>query len=473
MAEDRLGCRADGPFRARPAETRDPLEETREDATSPANGTLGLALRALRHRNFRLFTLGQTISLIGTWMQQVAVAWLVYRLTGSALLLGIVGFVAQAPVFLLAPFAGELADRTDRRRIVIATQAAAMVQALVLAVLVLTGGVEMWHIIALMALLGAINGFDIPARQSFLVEMVGGRDDLANAIALNSSIFNGARLVGPALAGFAIAAIGEGMVLLINGISYIAVLAALLAMDVPPRTLPETEDPMLRRMTEGFRYAFGFGPIRAILAMVAVVSLVGVPFTVLLPIIAEDVLGGGARTLGFLTAATGLGALCGALFLASRRTVRGLGRIIGFAALLFGSALVAVGFSRELLLSIPLLVLAGFGMMTQMASSNTVLQTLVDDDKRGRIMSLYSMAYVGMAPLGALFAGVVAARIGAPATISVGGACCILAGIVFASRIPALRAEVRPIYVRLGIIPEVARGIQVVTHQIGPRDRNA
>lgn len=431
-------------------------------------GRLRLALRALRHRNFRLFTAGQTISVIGTWMQQVAVSWLVYRLTGSAFYLGLVGFLSQAPAFVLAPFAGALADRVNKHRLVIVTQAGAMVQAALLALLVMSGTVEIWHILALMTLLGAIIGFDTPSRQAFLLEMVGDRADLPNAIALNSSMFNLARLIGPAIAGVAIAAIGEGWVIAVNAVSYIAVLASLLLMRLPAHPRAHRHPGMLRHIREGFRYAFGFPPIRSILLMVATVSVVAVPFTVLLPVVATEVLGGGAETLGFLMAATGLGALSGALALAMRSTVTGLGRVIVNAAAIFGIGLIGVALSRSLPLTLGLLMLAGFGMMTQMASSNTVLQTLVDDDKRGRVMSLYSMAFLGTAPLGSLLAGAAASRVGAPLTIGIGGAGCIVAAGVFGSRLPVLREYVHPIYRRLGILPEVARGLQAATHSTTP-----
>jgi MFS family permease len=428
-------------------------------------------LRALRHRNFRLFTFGQSISVIGTWMQQVALGWLVYRLTDSAFLLGLVAFMAQGPVFLLSPLAGELADRVSRHRIVIVTQLLAMAQALVLGTLVMTGVIQIWHILALSVALGCINGFDIPARQSFLLEMVGERADLPNAIALNSSIFNAARLIGPAIAGFAIAALGEGPVILINGFSYIAVVTSLMAMRVQARPIAAPSGDVLYRLREGFEYAFGSPPIRAILGLVAAVSLLAVPFTVLLPVVATESLGGGPRTLGMLMSATGLGALAGALTLASRSTVRGLGRVIVGSAMLFGAALAGVAVADRLLLALPLLAAAGFGMMMQMASSNTVLQTIVDDDKRGRVMSLYSMAFIGLSPLGSLLAGAVAARIGAPATIALGGAGAMMAALVFGSRLPRLRRYMRPIYERLGIIPEVATGIQAVTQQSPARPR--
>lgn len=426
------------------------------------------ALRALRHRNFRLFTSGQSLSLIGTWMQQVAVGWLVYRLTESAFLLGLVGFVSQGPGFVLAPFAGELADRYNKHRIVIVTQAVMMLQALLLGTLVVTGHITIGWILVLMGVLGAASGFDIPARQSFLIEMVGDREDLPNAIALNSSIFNAARLIGPALAGFAIAAVGEGMVILLNGVSYIFVLSGLFRMRLEPRPSRRGRGQVLNRVREGFTYAWRFPPIRALLALVATVSLVAVPFSVLLPVIATDVLGGGPQTLGVLMAATGFGALAGALFLASRESVVGLGRVIIAAATLFGTSLMLLAFARTVGLALPLLAFAGFGMMAQMASSNTVLQTIVDDDKRGRVMSLYTMSFTGMAPIGSLLIGWVAQQVGAPAAIGIGGGLAVIAAIVFGRRLPVLREMVRPIYARLGILPEVARGIQAATHQATP-----
>jgi MFS family permease len=424
--------------------------------------------RALRHRNFRLFTFGQSVSLIGTWMQNVAVGWLVYRLTGSAFLLGLLGFVSQGPNFLLAPIAGVLADRFDKRRIVLITQSAMMVQAFVLAALVLTDRITITWVLVLMGVLGAATGFDIPGRQSFLVELVEDRDDLPNAIALNSSIFNAARLLGPAIAGLVVAAVGEGICILINAVSYAAVLIALLAIRVPRRQRAR-RTAVIQGLMEGVRYAYRLRPMRAILLLVAFVSLVAVPFTVLLPIIATGVLGGGAETLGFLMSASGLGALAGALYLASRTTVRGLGRLMTFAATAFGVGLIGTSLSRVLWLSLLCLALAGFGMMVQMASSNTVLQTLVDDDKRGRVMSLYSMAFIGVSPIGSLLLGTLAAMVSASAAFAVSGTACILAAIVFGAHVPSLRQTIRPIYVRLGIIPEVARGVQAVTHDVTPR----
>jgi MFS family permease len=422
-----------------------------------------LAFRALRHRNFRLFTYGQAISLIGTWMQQVAVGWLVYRLTNSAFLLGLVSFAGQVPGLFITPISGVLADRLNKHRMVIYAQITMMIQAGLLAFLVLSGHVSIGWIIFLMTMLGAASGFDIPARQAFLIEMVDDRDDLPNAIALNSSIFNAARLIGPALAGFAIAAVGEGWVILGNALSYIAVLASLLTMRVAPRPKQSARGEVFRTLGAGFSYAFGFSPIRSILLLVVVVSISGVPFSVLLPVVTRDVLNGDARTLGFLMSATGLGALSGALFLASRRTVVGLGRLIVFAGCLFGAALLALSMARTLWLSSICLAVAGFGMMAQMASCNTVLQTIVDDDKRGRVMSMYAMAYVGMAPFGSLMQGALASRIGVSWTLAVGGSVTLCAVAFFGARLPVLREVIRPIYERMGILEEVASGIEAAT----------
>jgi len=406
-------------------------------------------------------------------MQQVALSWLVYRMTNSAVLLGVVAFAAQGPTFVLAPIAGAIADRSNRHRLLVIIQTAMMLQALLLGFLVLSGRIEIWQIVVLSAVLGALSGFDIPVRQSFLVEMVEGKEDLSNAIALNSSMFNGARLVGPAIAGFAIALVGEGWCILINGLSYIAVLAALLAMKVRTHKRVVDEARVFTHIREGFVYAFSFDPIKAVLLLVAVVSLLGVPFSVLLPVFATDVLGGGAKSLGLLVSASGLGALCAALYLASRETVRGLSRVITFAALLFGVSLLVFSVSRVMWLSLIALVFAGFGMMLQMASSNTFLQTVVDDDKRGRVLSLYTMAYIGIAPIGSLLAGSVAQRIGAPATVAIGGIACVAAAGLFARQLPAFREQVRPIYRRMGIIPEVATGIQAATQSAAPHEEES
>ncbi len=420
-------------------------------------------LRALRHRNYRLFFAGQGVSLIGTWVTRVATSWLVWRLTNSAGMLGIVGFTGQIPTFLLGSFAGVWVDRLDRYRVLVTTQVLAMVQSFVLATLALTGVIQIWHILALQAFQGVINSFDTPARQSFLIDMIEDKSDLPNAIALNSSIVNGARLIGPSIAGLVIAWIGEGWCFLGDGVSYVAVIASLLLMHVSRRQRPSTRKNVLQDLRDGYRYTFGFAPIRAVLLLLALVSLVGMPYTVLLPVIAARTLHGGAHTLGFLMGATGVGALGGALYLASRRTVVGLGRLIPIAASLFGAGLIAFGLSRALWLSLPLMLVTGVGFMLQMASSNTVIQTLVREDMRGRVMAFYAMAFMGMAPFGSLMAGAVASRIGAPETVTIGGIICIVGALGFWRQLPRLRAIVRPIYVEKGILPEVATGLGTAT----------
>ena len=418
-------------------------------------------LRALAHKNYRLFFAGQSISLIGTWMTRIATAWLVYRLTGSALLLGVVGFAGQIPSFLLAPLAGVLVDRWNRQRLLVITQVLAMFQSLALALLTMTGLIKMWHVIVLSVLQGLINSFDMPARQAFVVEMVEKREDLANAIALNSSMVNAARLLGPSIGGVVIAAVGEGWCFMIDAVSYIAVIASLLAMTITARVIQPTKDAnVFQQLREGWSYAAHFAPIRNVLLLLALVSLVGMPYTVLMPVFANDALHGGPNTLGLLMAASGVGALVGALFLAARKTVLGLGKFIPLMAGAFGAGLIAFSFTRVLWLSLALMVVTGLGFMVQMAVSNTVLQTIVDEDKRGRVMSFYTMAFMGTAPFGSLLAGSVADRIGTPHTLLCGGIGCILGALWFATTLSDLRRDVRPIYERIGILPEVATGIQ-------------
>lgn len=410
--------------------------------------------RALRHRNYRLFFFGQGLSLVGTWTQRVALSWLVYRLTGSELMLGAVGFASQIFTFLLAPFAGVLADRTNRRGLLVVTQVLAMVQAFVLAGLTLAGEIQPWQILALSGVLGVINGFDIPIRQSFVVEMLESREELPNAIAMNSFLVNGARLIGPSLAGLLVAGVGEGVCFLVNGATFLAVIVALLKMRIQETQHPARHRHPLHNLHEGFMYTFGFAPIRAILLLLATVSLLGVSYTTLMPVFARDVLHGGPRMLGLLMGAVGVGAIGGAAFLAVRKSVRGLGRVMAAASAFFGASLIAFGFSRDLWLSLPLLMAAGFGMMIQFAASNSLLQTLADDDKRGRVMSFYVMAFMGMGPFGALLGGWLAQHFGAPVSVAIGGAGCILGGAVFATRLPLLGKLVHPIYIRLGIVPE-------------------
>jgi len=415
---------------------------------------LGLIFRALSHRNYRLFFAGQGISLIGTWVQFIAMSWLVYRLSNSAFLLGMTGFLGMIPTFFLAPFAGVLTDRWDRRRILLITQILSMLQALLLAVLDLTGAICVWHLFILILFLGFVNAFDAPARQTFVVEMVERREDLGNAIALNSFLFNGARLVGPSIGGMLISILGEGVCFLLNGLSFLSVIVALLAMRIVSEDRGSQGKQMWSFLKEGFNYTFGFAPIRYILFLLGLASLMGMPYTILMPVFAKDILHGGPQTLGFLMAAAGVGAATAALYLASRRSVLGLGRIIAISSGVFGIGLIGFSLSHVLWLSLLLLVVVGFGMMVHMASSNTVLQTMVDDDKRGRVMSFLMMSMMGMTPFGSLLAGFLASKIGASSTLIIGGASCILGSFLFGKKLPLIREMIRPIYLKKGIIRE-------------------
>ncbi len=406
-------------------------------------------LRSLRHRNFQLFFGGQLISLIGTWMQNVAQSWLVYRLTGSSFLLGAVGFAGQIPVFLMASVGGIVADRQNRQRVVIATQTASMLLAFILAGLTLTHLVQVWHIFVLAALLGVVNAFDIPARQSFIVDMVG-KEDLINAIALNSSMFNGARVVGPAIAGLLVASIGEGWCFFSNAVSYIAVIIGLLLMRVAWQPGKPSGSP-LENIIEGFQYVRSTQPIRVLLLLLGLVSLVGMPYAVLMPIFADRILHRGANGLGILMGATGVGALIGALTLAFKRGLRGLGSWVMVSSAGFGASLILFGISKNFWLSVAVLVPAGYSMMVQMASSNTLIQSMVPDRLRGRVMSVYSMMFMGMAPIGALGAGVVAHRLGAPLTVAIGGMACMVGSAVFGARLPVIRVEARRLILAQGL----------------------
>jgi MFS family permease len=400
-----------------------------------------VALRALRHRNFQLFFSGQLISLTGTWMQNIAQAWLVYRITGSSLLLGSVGFASQIPVFLFAPLGGIIADRNNRQRVVIGTQIASMILAFILSVLTLTNTVQVWHIFVLATLLGVVNAFDVPARQAFLVEMVG-REDLMNAIALNSSMFNGARIIGPAIAGVLVAGIGEGWCFFANGVSYVAVIVGLFLMRVQERRKPP-QGSHWQHIMEGFRFAQESTPVRAVLLLLGVVSLVGMPYSVLMPVFADKILHGGARGLGILMGSTGVGALLAALALAVKTGLKGLSRWIAFAAAGFGISLALFSLSRQFWLSTALLIPVGFCMMLESSASNTLLQAMVPDDLRGRVISIYSMMFMGMAPFGAFFGGALADRIGAPVTVMIGGIACVGAALIFSLRLPAIRLGAR------------------------------
>jgi len=403
---------------------------------------LPATLRALGYRNFQLFFGGQLISLIGTWMQNIAQAWLVYRLTGSSVLLGAVSFAGQIPIFFLAPLGGIAADRVSRRRIVIGTQTASMLLAFALAALTLTGTVRVWHVFVLASLLGVVNAFDIPARQAFQVEMVG-KADLMNAIALNSSLFNASRVIGPAIAGILVAAIGEGWCFFANGASYIAVITGLLLITVEDRERGAEGESPLASVVEGFRFVIRNVPVHAILMLLGVVSLTGMPYTVLMPIFADRILHGGARAMGWLMGCAGMGALGGALRLASRTELKGLNRWLPVASFAFGATLIGFAWSRVFWLSACILVPVGFSMMIEMASSNTLLQSMVPDELRGRVMSVYSMVFMGMAPFGALLAGVVAGRIGAPWTVTGSGIVCMTAAVVYWTQLARIRGPAR------------------------------
>nr|WP_320039187.1 MFS transporter [uncultured Bacteroides sp.] len=413
--------------------------------------------RSLRYRNYRLFFSGQSLSLIGTWVQRIAIPWLVYRLTGSAFLLGFVGFAGQIPTFILAPFAGVLTDRLNRYHIMIVSQILSMIQALALALLFFTNTIEVWNVLLLSVIQGCINAFDTPARQSFVIEMVEDKNDIGNAVALNSSMFNGARLVGPSIAGVLIASLGEGACFLINGISYIFVVISLLLMKVKPQEKKKTKDTnIIKEFKEGFTYTFGFPPIRSIIILLTLISLMGMPFSVLMPIFAKDIFHGGSHIFGFLMGASGVGALIGAAYLASRKSVVGLEKFIPLAAVVFGLGLVSFSLSSSFPLSIILMIITGVGMMMQTACSNTILQTISDNDKRGRVMSFYTMAFMGTAPIGSFLAGSMASMIGAPATLLIGGIACVIGALVFAQKLPLFIKLVRPIYIQLGIIDKAA-----------------
>lgn len=422
-------------------------------------GNLAL-FRALGSRNYRLFFSGQSVSLVGTWITRIATAWLVYRLSHSAFLLGLASFAGQIPLFFLAPIAGVWVDRWNRHKTLVVTQALSMLQSLALAFLTLSGRITVLDIILLSLFQGLVNAFDMPTRQAFVVQMVDNRNDLPNAIALNSSIVNAARLVGPAIAGIVIAATGEGICFLIDGISYGAVIVSLHLMHIKAAETRAAPKRMWEELADGWSYVAHSVPIRSILLLLGLISMFGMPYRMLMPIFATRVLHGGPGTFGNLMAATGVGALVGAVALANRRSVLGLGRVIPISAGLFGAALVGFGFSGILWLSVCLMVVTGFGMMRALAASNTILQTIVEEQKRGRVMSFYAMAFQGVAPFGSLIAGALAAKIGAAETVMLGGVCCLCGALLFARALPRLRTFIRPIYVERGILPEVATGIR-------------
>lgn len=419
-----------------------------------------IIFRSLRHRNYRLFFSGQSVSLIGSWMQRVALPWVVYRMTGSEVLLGVVGFAASIPSFLLAPFAGVLIDRWSRYRVLKVTQVISMVQASVLAWLSLSGNLEIWHIIVLSLALGSINAFDMPARHSFVVVMVEGKEDLGNAIALNSMMFNGARLIGPTVAGVVLATMGEGACFLIDAVSYIFVIGSLLAMRVNEPEVEREPVPIMREMKEGLAYTFGFPPIKQIIVLLSMVSLMSASYQILMPVYAKEILLGDSHTYGFLIGGIGAGALLGAIHLASRDSVLGLGRLVPIATALVSTGMIILSLNSWFPAAMVLVFMVGLGMMTLTASSNTILQTIAEEDKRGRVMSFYTMAIMGTAPFGSLLAGWMAKMIGTPWTLFIGGTVCLLAALNFYRRLPDLKRDVRPVYTRMGILPEVAEGIR-------------
>ena len=443
-------------------------------STSEIPGRFSHAWRALRHRNFQLFFCGQSISVVGNWMTRLATTWLVYHLTHSALLLGVVSFAGQIVSFALGPFAGVWVERLNRRKLLVGTQAAAAFQSLALAALTLAHVITLWEIIVLTALQGVINAFDMPGRQSFLVQMVTDRtgvdrNDLSNAIAINSSMANGARLVGPAIAGLVVAAFGEGWCFLFDGVSYFAVIASLLLMRIEARESLRHKASMLEQMREGWDYVRAFRPIRTILLLFSLISLMGYSYAVLLPIFAAQVLHGGATTLGWLTGASGVGALISALSLALRKSVVGLTRMVQIAAAMLGVALILFGLSHVLWLSLVLMVFVGFGLMQTASASNTIIQSLVTEDKRARVMSYYTMAFFGAAPFGSLLAGVLAERIGAPHTVFVTGAFCVAGSLWFSIELPKVSAVMRPIYERMGVptARKPAQGVDEISAEVG------
>jgi MFS family permease len=409
-------------------------------------------VRALRHRNYRLFFGGQSVSLVGTWITRVATSWLVYRLTGSELLLGIVGFCGQIPTLLLTPFAGVIVDRSDRRRILLWTQVLSCLQSVVLAALTLADVITVTHVLILQLVQGVINAFDTPARQALVVEMVEDRQDVPNAIALNSSMVNGSRIIGPSIGGVIIAAVGEGWCFAIDAVSYVAVIASVVLMRFKPRPQATEGVPVLKDLHTGWRYVVDSVPIRSALILLAIVSTAGMPYTVLMPAIAAKELHGGPNTLGMLMAASGIGALTGGVYLAGRETVVGLGRVMLIGTLTFGTSLIAFSLTSNVWAAAVLLAIAGGGFIVQMASTNTIIQTIVDESFRGRVMAFYTMAFFGTAPIGSLFAGMAADRLGAPLTVRIGGIACVLAGAWFAYMLPSLRTVLRPIYIKRGII---------------------
>lgn len=408
--------------------------------------------RALKYRNFKLYFAGQSISLIGTWIQMIAMGWLVYDISHSVFLLGFIGFLSRIPTAIFAPIAGVFVDRFDKYKLLMLTQVLSMIQAVIITVLLFANVIQIWHIAVLGIFLGIVNSFDIPVRQSFVVNLIDKKEDLSNAIALNSAMVNSARLIGPSIAGILVAAVGESWCFMINALSFIAILITLFLMRIPPHRMERKEESYYSKLKEGFNYVFGFHPIRDILGLLAIVSLMGMPFQVLMPVFAKDIFHSGADALGILMAAVGAGALIGALYLAYKKSVLGLGKNLVYAAAIFGTGLILFSLSHVLWLSLFILAFAGFGMMVEITASNTLLQTISDDNKRGRVMSFYTIAFMGTVPFGNLLSGTFSDLIGAPNTILIGGIFCIIGAIIFAIRLPELRKSVRPIYIQKEII---------------------
>ncbi len=422
--------------------------------------------RALRNKNYRLFFYGQSLSLLGTWIQQVALSWLIYSVTNSPFLLGFVMFAGQLPTFFIAPFAGVLADKYDKHKIIIITQVVSMLQAILLAIFVMTDHINVSVLIILNILLGIANSFDIPTRQSFVIQMIDNKEDLPNAIALNSAIVNGSRLIGPAIAGILVASLGEGICFLINAISFVFVIISLLLMKIEKeeKKVENQNVSILKQLKEGYKYSFGFLPIKSVILLLAAVSLFGNLYLVLLPVFAKDILSGNATTLGYLNSAVGIGALSAALYLASRKSTLGLGKIIATTTFIFAFSLILFSFSKSITLSLIILLFCGYGMMIQTAGSNTILQTLSNDDMRGRVMSFYTVAFRGMAPFGSLMAGAMADSFGAPVTVLISGIACLAVGIHFSKNLKIIRLAARPIYKQKGLIPEAVKGVQVASN---------
>jgi MFS family permease len=420
------------------------LESSTNSASKAKNSILTLG-RSLSGRNYQLYFFGQLVSLIGTWMQQLALSWLTYKLTNSPFMLGAVAFVGTAPSILLSPFAGVLSDRFNRHKLLIFTQCSSMILAFVLAALALTGHIQLWQIIIIGVLTGLVNAVDMPVRQAFVVDLVHSRNDLPNAIALNSSLMNLTRLLGPAIAGAVIAMFGEGVCFLANGLSYLGVIAALMAMRFPKPIVNEAPAHGIRRhIKEGFEYAFNYFPIRSLLIISAISSLAVMPLSTLMPALVKDTFHGGPATLGYLMSASAIGSLVGTVMLASRDSLKGIGRQIVVAMVLFSVAMMLFAFNRSFIAALVLLALIGFGTMFQMSASNTLLQTLVEDDKRGRVMSLYSMCFMGMMPMGSLLAGSLASAVGAGVTIFISGVVCLMVAGWLAGALPALRDKALP-----------------------------